>query len=255
MFELKCNNCNNNTNLSSFNDREVVCNLCGVVIVSYQIINELSYNEKSHYNIEYNTLDEKLTQYIKNICTKLDINKEYINDIVNFTQYIFKIIKKYDGTKRGNVKDGLILVCISYIYKYMNDSITVYELSKMYNIDNKYVNKAEKIILSLIHRKKIDMDKSLLLFSQQPIYYINSVIQKYNIVIDEKIKSDILYILDDIKNKNKLSQHNPISIASTSFYFVLKQNNINIDIKFISHIFNISNVTIIKSFNNLINQI
>ena len=99
------------------------------------------------------------------------------------------------------------------------------------------------------------MDKSLLLFSQQPIYYINSVIQKYNIVIDEKIKSDILYILDDIKNKNKLSQHNPISIASTSFYFVLKQNNINIDIKFISHIFNISNVTIIKSFNNLINQI
>ena len=175
--------------------------------------------------------------------------------IVNFTQYIFKIIKKYEGTKRGNVKDGLILVCISYIYKYMKNSITVYELSKIYNIDNKYVNKAEKIILSLIQRKKIDIDKSLLLFSQQPIYYINSVIQKYNIIIDDKIKSDIINVLDYIKTKNKLSQHNPISIASTTFYYVLKQHNVNIDIKFISHIFNISNVTIIKSYNNLTNQI
>ena len=57
------------------------------------------------------------------------------------------------------------------------------------------------------------------------------------------------------KTKNKLSQHNPISIASTTFYYVLKQHNVNIDIKFISHIFNISNVTIIKSYNNLTNQI
>jgi len=255
MIELKCISCDNTTNLSSFNDTEVVCNLCGVVVIAYNISNELSYDEKSHYNIEYESQDEKLSLDIKQICKNLQINNDYLNDIINFTQHIFKNVKKYDGTKRGNVKTGLILVCISYIMKYLNNSITVYELSKLLQIDNKYINKAEKIILCLIQRNKIDIDKSLLLYSQKPFYYINSVIKKHNIILDKNLLNDINNLLQDIKQNNKLMEHNARSIASATFYYVLKKHNIEIDIRFISYIFDISNVTVIKSFNNLVNQI
>ena len=59
----------------------------------------------------------KLSNYTKDLCNKLSIPDTLTPLICNIVNVVISAIKKYEGTKRARVKDGIILSCIEYVGK------------------------------------------------------------------------------------------------------------------------------------------
>lgn len=201
----------------------------------------------SYTNDEKNAY--KLVKYTKDLCNKLEITlyNDLICDTVN---NVFIAIKKDDGTKRSRVKDGIIIICIYYIYKMYDTTISMNfsnELAKKINLNHKYICRAEKIILELVNKNKISFNKEIFLNTGE-----RNIKQKKCILPDDlQIKLDDLILL--CKQKDFLIEHNPYSVHVGCLYYIIKQNNINIDISDLSKIYKLSNVTILKVTNKLIN--
>ncbi len=219
-----------------------------------------------------NTSEEKneykLLLYTKKICNSLEINSyiDYICDLVN---KVLKCVKLNDGTKRSRVKDGIIVVCIYYTYKkhnLHNYTFTLQNLAKKLDLNIKYISKAEITILELISKKKILMDRNVLLnidtsFNILPdikSQFIDHTKTKacFN-MNDNRDEIDILFndlesLLKYYENNELFNNHTPFSITVGCLYYLLKQKY-DTDVILISNIYNISNITILKIYKHLVN--
>jgi len=124
-------------------------------------------------------------------------------------------------------------------------------LTKRLSLDIKYVTRAERLILELINAKKLNIDKDLILQNLKPFdYIINTIKQKYikiNPEILDKVKS-LIEICDD---NDLLLDHTPLSIGVCCFYYILKMEKINVDIKLFAEMYDLSLVTVVKTYNKL----
>lgn len=273
---LKCTRCNNSKILE--NTYETVCNNCGLVLNSDFCSNLTSYetNEtpiiKKTYNANASKLkkmqewymwsnDEKaqykLSLYTKDLCQKLEIHETIIENICETVYKVMDAIKKQDGTKRARVKDGIILVCIQYVYTYFNENIhkpSAIDLSKKLNLDIKYITKAEKIVLELINKNPTILNKSAMVDIKKPMDYVYHVNNKYNLQISKSILDKVEYLINKCESNDILLDHTPLSIGVCCLYYILKHNNITIDLKIFSNIYNLSVVTVMKTYNKLKNN-
>jgi ribosomal protein L37E len=197
----------------------------------------------SYSNDEKNTY--KLIKYTKDLCNKLEIT--LYNDLIcNTVNNVFDAIKKDDGTKRSRVKDGIIIVCIHYIYKMYDNNIPMNFstiLAKKIDLNHKYICKAEKTIIELINKNKISFNKQI---------YLNHDIK----ISQNYLLPDELYIkLDELiqlcQKKDIITEHTPYSIHVGCLYYIIKNNNINIDIYDFSKLYKLSTITILKIYNKL----
>jgi transcription initiation factor TFIIIB Brf1 subunit/transcription initiation factor TFIIB len=201
-----------------------------------------SNNEKNEY---------KLKVCVQELCKKLKIADCLVGSIVETVILVMNVIKNNDGTKRARVKQGIILVCIHYVSKDTSTPYSYSELTKRLSLDIKYVTRAERLILELINAKKLNIDKDLILQNLKPFdYIINTIKQKYikiNPEILDKVKS-LIEICDD---NDLLLDHTPLSIGVCCFYYILKMEKINVDIKLFAEMYDLSLVTVVKTYNKL----
>lgn len=277
---FQCKNCNHIEN-----DRDDVCTNCGLMIYdniiyenhnNYDSTNDMTvlnyakknFNKNDHiYKMKVwfeNTSQEKneykLNLYTKKICETLQIDShiDYICDLVNV---VLKCIKKNDGTKRSRVKDGIIVVCIFYTHKkyhLQNYTFTLQNIAKKLNLNIKYVSKAEMLILELINKNKISMDKNILLNVNTSLNILPDIKLQFTIFNNhylnfDKNDIDLLFkkleeLLKKYDKNNLLINHAPFSISIGCLYYILKQNH-DIPIILLSKIYDISHITILKIYN------
>lgn len=268
---LKCKNCESSN--ISIGEAEFVCNDCG--LVSDQIFSStvflnnnipLSKVKNTNYNNQFSKIQKmqewfmwsndeknsyKLSNYTRDLCLKINIPEMLISNICNIVNIVMTAIKKYEGTKRARVKEGIILSCIEYVAKDNNLNISACELAKKINLDIKYVTRADRIILELINNNKLSLNKKTALNIKTPIEYILSVINKNKLDIPDIIIKKLNALIKFCETNDILIDHTPLSIGVCCFYYILKTNNIEMDIKIFADLYDLSIVTILKTFNKL----
>lgn len=193
----------------------------------------------------------KLLTYTKALCATLGIPELMVSEICATVIMVVNTIKKHDGTKRARVKDGIILTCIQYVSKETQHYMSAVDMSKKIKLDIKYVTKADNIILELINRKKLNLDRTIMFSVQSPYYYVQCVIQKHNLKIPEKVLQLVQQLINLCEANDILLDHTPLSVGVCCFYYVLQSLEIPTDFKSLTHWYDLSFVTVLKTFNKL----
>lgn len=258
-----CKNCQ--TEIKDIDDVEITCNQCGVIQnrsinFSNNVVYEIPQDIKPVFN-KYSKLQKmqewykwtndeknnyKLVNYTKNLCNKLEIHESFIDNITYIVSLVIQCIKKHDGTKRGNVKNGIILACIQY-----TTNISSLSLAKKLELDIKYVSKAETLILELISNGKLDLNKNFIDSHTNIVDDIIGIIYKHHILISSKISLELQTVINICNTFDLLTDHTPLSIGIACFYYILQKHNNYIDIKIFAEWYSISIVTITKILNKI----
>jgi hypothetical protein len=276
---FKCTSCNN----IEYNELNV-CTNCGLVkydnitdFNSHVYDNNCINNEntttqfvkKNYYtnsrlykmNVWYSwTNDEKtiykLTKYTKELCEKLEVytHLDYICDIV---AKLFTAIKKDDGTKRSRVKDGLIIMCVYYVHRSQNLNLNLnfstHSLAKKINLNSKYICKAEKIVLELINKNKVPLDKNVFFDYNKKLSNITFLKQMSIYIIPDQLYDEVDTLIKYCEKNELLIEHTPLSINIGCFYYILMKNNYDVNINDFSKNYMISCITTAKVFHKLVN--
>lgn len=260
-----CKHCLSDTILNSDN----LCYECGFSSredrISLQQVfdNNIPISVKSNFKSRINKMQEwymwsnsekneyKLKLCVQDLCKRLKIAEYLITSIVDIVILVMNAIKSNDGTKRARVKDGIILVCIHYVSKDTSTPYSYSELIKRLNLDIKYVTRAERLILELINSKKLNLDKKLVLKTQKPFDYVMNTIKKKYLKISHEILEKVQSLIEICEDNDLLLDHTPLSVGVCCFYYILKLENINIDMKLFSEMYELSLVTVVKTYNKL----
>lgn len=264
-----CKNCKSeNLNINGVN---LICYDCGLVISENHISTHQSFElqpevvQKRCFNnySRINKMQEwymwsndekniyKLKTYVKSLCQRLKITEILIDRIVDTVVMVMESIKRNDGTKRARVKDGIIVICIYYVSKDTSYPHSYMDMAKRLDLDIKYVTRAERIILELINSKKLNLKKSIVLDTLKPFDYITNTIKSKNLNINNDILKDTQTLISICEDNDLLLDHTPLSVGVCCFYYILNLNNIDINLKMFSELYDLSVVTVIKTFNKL----
>jgi transcription initiation factor TFIIIB Brf1 subunit/transcription initiation factor TFIIB len=269
-----CRNCTG-TNII-MNSEDYICNDCGLIVNENRlnscstfdniqpVTNKTSYVKYGNYsknklfkmqewymwtNEEKNTY--KLKTYVIDLCQRLKIAECLTESICNTVIMVMDSIKKNDGTKRARVKDGIIVSCIHYVSKDTSTPYCYIDLAKMLDLDIKYVTRAERIIIELINGKKLYLNKTTILDTQKPYDYVINVIKKNGLKVDQSVLGDVKVLIEICEDNDILLDHTPLSVGVCCFYYILQRRNIDIDLKVFSDLYDLSVVTVLKTYNKL----
>jgi transcription initiation factor TFIIIB Brf1 subunit/transcription initiation factor TFIIB len=253
---------------------ESVCNNCGLILNNDKEFSSYNFEEPVQYKQSYSksnnrlmkmqewmmwTNEEKteykLNKYTKELCEKLQINESIVNSVCNLVCQIMIAIKSScDGTKRSRVKDGIIIVCVYYISK---GTVMVYsyiDLAKKIELNMKYISKADKLLIELINSNKLNLSKDFMdnfFKTENPIDYVTKIIDKYELGINEHILNQLIELISICEDNDILLDHTPLSVGVSCFYYILYINNIELNVKMFSELYDLSMVTVLKTFNKL----
>lgn len=263
---LICKNCLSDNVLK---DGTFVCYDCGLTLnedrISLQQVfeNNIPISIKSNFKCRINKMQEwymwtnsekneyKLKICVQDLCKKLKIAENLIGSIVDTVILVMNAIKINDGTKRARVKDGIILACIHYVSKDTPTPYSYSELIKRLDLDIKYITKAERLILELINSNKLNLDKQLVLKTQKPFDYVMNTVKQKGLRINSDILEKVNSLIEICEDNDLLLDHTPLSIGVCCFYYILKLEKIDIDIKLFCEMYQLSVVTVIKIHNKL----
>jgi len=264
-----------------------VCTNCGLIFmnkIEYDVFDSTNMNDDNEGDIrsyfkkchnKYSKLSKmqiwytwsndeknlyKLSQYTKDLCSKLNITL-HIDYICNLVNTILYKLKDNDCSKRTRVKDGIIIVCIHYTYKknnvFVNTHFSTKTLAKSVKLDIKYITRAERSIIELMNKNKIILDKNVFFNINSPIMYIknNSVHLNLNKDTLESLYKKTEQVIDLCEKRELLMDHTPNSIGIGCFYYVLKLNNIDVELYKFSKEYKLSSVTVSKLFKKLVENI
>lgn len=267
---------------------ETVCHNCGLVNNEQEMVNISFVNpeEKEVLHRHYSTtlkfnkiikmqewfkyteeekIEYKLSCHIKLLCEKLNIKSiGCIDQITILVSKVMHAIKDdYNGPKRARVKDGIIIMCIHYISKNVNlpeiTSTSYLDFAKLINLDTKFISRADKLIMDLISRNKLVLPQEFInniLHNKKPLDYVLEIIKKYNLdknLITKNIITKIEKLIEICEDNDLILNCNPLTVGVTCFYYVLKlpENNFDIDLKLFASIYDLSIVTVLKTYNTL----
>ena len=266
-----CKNCTG-TNIITISE-DYICNDCGLILNENRLNSSSTFDNtqpvvsKGNYgsfsknklfkmqewymwsNEEKNTY--KLKTYVIELCQRLKIAECLTESICNTVIMVMDSIKKNDGTKRARVKDGIIVSCIHYVSKDTSTPYSYIELAKSLNLDIKYVTRAERIILELMNCKKLHLNKNTILDTQKPFDYVINVIKKNGLKVDQNVLDDVKVLIEICEDNDVLLDHTPLSVGVCCFYYILQRRDIDIDLKIFSDLYDLSVVTVVKTYNKL----
>jgi hypothetical protein len=75
--------------------------------------------------------------------------------------------------------------------------------------------------------------------------------KKHNFKVSPNLMLQVKRLIDICETNDILLDHTPLSTGVCCFYYILKNNNIKIDAKVFSDLYNLSSVTVMKTFNKL----
>lgn len=198
-----------------------------------KIYNNYTSQEKSDYNLRL---------YIIDLCNKLDV--VYNDQILNTVVGVINVIKKTSGSKRLKIKDSIILITLAHI-----TGKEVLDMSKLLEIENKYIYNSKKFFASIPELKEFIKTKT-------SFEYIESIFNKNKNkmllnINQQNPLGDTKKLIDYCQKRNILSESSPATIGASCLYFVIDNckdyDEFQIDILGFSKIFDVSYTTINKS--------
>lgn len=194
--------------------------------------------------------DYKLKLYIEEKTKLLEINDTIISQVVDCVIRLFTISKMLLlGTKRSKIKDSIILVLATKLATIQPRNIELFKLDR--KIDVKHITKAEKIIMEIIQK---DPNLNSILNNRNsnnsPFDIIEDKLDKITRL--QNYKNIIKKVIDIIVEHDILLDNTPMSIGVTSIYYVIQKMDIDINLKILCNLFNISVVTVSKTMQKLI---
>jgi transcription initiation factor TFIIIB Brf1 subunit/transcription initiation factor TFIIB len=257
---------------------ESVCNQCGLILNNNQEYSSYNFEEPIQHksyagggggggNSRLKKMQEwmmwtneekteyKLNKYTRELCDKLQIHDSIIHAVCNLVSQVMNAIKNScDGPKRSRVKDGIIIVCIYYISKGTSSVYSYIELAKKIELNMKYISKADKLLMELINSNNLILSKEFMsnfYKTETPIDYVTKIIDKYQLNINKKILEQVVELISICEDNDILLDHTPLSVGVSCFYYILDINNIDINVKMFSELYDLSMVTVLKTFNKL----
>ena len=146
---------------------------------------------------------------------------------------------------RGKNLESSIAACIFFACKRKNETRSLQEIAELFNLQCTEITKGCKTFLKHIKGKNVDFDFN----SSKPQDFITRYCKKLNIS-----KSHIEHANNISKNIIKLniaSIHTPLSVATGTILLLSDIYNLHITKKIISRLFNVSEVTISKTYKEL----
>ena len=204
--------------------------------------NHMPYKERSLSNILYH-IERSLKKYkiTKAIIDNAKILYKNISDL----KHISGPNKDKYIITRGINRYGIIAACAYYGAKLQGHIRTIKEIAEIFNLKIPQLTRGCRKFLNLLNNKEIIAN----IKSSQPYEFINRFSYKLNLNSEQ-----LQHAINISKNIIKLdiaSDHQPISLAAASLLLAINVFNININKKLISEIFDISEVTIIKTYKNI----
>jgi transcription initiation factor TFIIIB Brf1 subunit/transcription initiation factor TFIIB len=253
---------------------ESVCNNCGLILNNNKEFSSYHFEEPIQYKQSYSksnnrimkmqewmmwTNEEKteykLNKYTKELCEKLQIHDSIIDSVCNLVSQIMTAIKSScDGPKRSRVKDGIIIICTYYISKGTTMVYSYIDLAKKIELNMKYISKADKLLMELINSNKLNVSRNFMdnfFKTENPIDYVTKIIDKYDLGINDNILNQVIELISICEDNDILLDHTPLSVGVSCFYYILDINNIGINVKMFSELYDLSMVTVLKTFNKL----
>jgi len=207
--------------------------------------NSMPYKERSLNNV---------FKIIQKICLSNNIFKCIENDAKIMYKMISECKHKIGKNKgkfiisRGINRISIISACLYFACRKKSMALTAKEIANMFEIKTIDVNKGCKKFIKLMRIKYSDIED----------FIGNCHIEHFVLRKCKEINLKQLYIDQSIniaKNIEKYnigSSHTPYSLAAASILMVAVNNKLlSIDKKQLSHIFNISEMTILKAFKQL----
>jgi transcription initiation factor TFIIIB Brf1 subunit/transcription initiation factor TFIIB len=251
-----------------------VCSNCGLMLNNDKEFTNYNFEESVNYKPCYSSSNNrlmkmqewmmwsneekteyKLNKYTKELCEKLQITYSLIDTVCSLVSQIMKAIKNScDGPKRSRVKNGIIIVSIYYISKGTSIVYSYIELAKKIELNMKYISKADKLLMELINSNKLNLSKEFMdnfFKTENPIDYVTKIIDKYKLKINEHILNQVIELISICEDNDILLDHTPLSIGVSCFYYILDINNIEINVKMFSELYDLCMVTVLKTFNKL----
>lgn len=282
-----CNDCKNNEVITNINYGCIMCSKCNMIIskivdtnlsitdnnnddkkmtdkdsmmvnkklpeTSTSSILKGFYSKNIQRILVWNAIEyiEKKRRIFYELIQKICKNNNYSKCVEETTTIIYNQV--YDATingekntiLRGDNYTSLIANIFFLACKYNKVVVTTKEISKIFNIKKTDMKRGHKILLELAKLKKFNIN--FLPFTTEDF-----IIKYFHMLNLNEIMLD--YTIKIAKNVLKIKiakSHNPESIAIGVLFLVLNIKNINISKKTISDKFQISQVTISKTYNKI----
>jgi transcription initiation factor TFIIIB Brf1 subunit/transcription initiation factor TFIIB len=278
----KCENCDSDDFINE--DGMIVCQNCGTmknILIDYKqewrfygaddtkgdptrcgnIINQL-FPESSLGTVIYGNGYEKLKQlnnwnimtYKERILLRIFKQLQEKADIgllplcvIDRAKVMYKLICN-DNIKRGKSRNGLIGACIYYSCKDKNLPLSMYEISKIFNLKLKNITYGCKQFNELMLVNNIDYSKK-----SEPIKEFNYIDKFCNkLGINSHYKEKILYTSDISIRLGITIELTPQTIAIGSIILISDKYNLNIDKNKLLDISGLSRTTMDKVYKKLL---
>ena len=282
--KLYCNDCNSSNVAEDTNNGIIICTLCGCVITNLidTAMEWVNYTDESkkistHGFTTINTLlpNASMSSMIKGKCPK-GMRSIHIRGYMPYEERrlskSFKIIQqkcesghipkcveddvkiflnnfiKVDEGKsknllfRGPNMTGILSACMYYACKKNKIARTPKEISELFQVKISKVTKGIKMFGKYSKIKNILITDQLI----TPEQFIMRFCDKLG--IKNQYINEALCIVNNINKIEIATEHNPVSIATGAIFLMIYMNKLNISRKYISLIFNVSLVTISKTF-------
>lgn len=277
----KCNKCNSINIIKNTVDGTYVCTKCGLILEGTLVNSSCwsidgSYDHSSNmndiltntvsYNNNYRGMMRTLYKWysltpeerslnivfnkIRDICKNGNIDKCIEDDAKIMYKYIDG--HKYDGKKkilRAKNRSGTIAGVVMHACKRKGEPRSPKEIAKMAGLKYPAVTKGYKIFITLLN----DIDKNKI-FDINIFNTSEDFVKRFchEINIDDNKMKQACIISNNIYKLGVVSDHVNSSIASASILLMAELNNINIPKKILENKFNISMVTISKTYKKII---
>lgn len=167
----------------------------------------------------------------------------FSHKVVTDSVYLYKEIYNKLDIRRGDNKTGMVAACVYFAAKNNNADKSPKQIAKIMDVDISSFNKCAKIYIETLGDSKNKKTKS----SNFTESYCNTLNISY------KIKKTVHKICNIIDNYDILNCF-PHNACLGVIIFTCKEMEIDIDIKKTCKLFNVSPMTIIKIYKNILSE-
>lgn len=146
---------------------------------------------------------------------------------------------------RGTRRQGLIVACIFYACLRKGQTRSPKELAKIAGLKDNDITKGCKTFIKLLKCKKMEYE----LKSSMPEHFVPRFCKQLH--IKNEYVDQVLSIVRNIQKLNIASVHTPLTVAISGIVLMIENNNLAITRKDIATKFQISEVTIIKTYKKI----
>lgn len=200
-----------------------------------------SKEEKSQY---------KVAQYIEEKCNQLCLPTNVCKHVVDMVGQVLKSCKDVEeGQKRSRVKDGIIVMCAFYVCKDSGIDRSYTEFAVKLGLDMKYITRADKLLLSLVHKGTLKFPVSVHT-TLEPMQCIDAKLGVLNL---RDHAHAIKRIIDISMDNDILIDNTPLSVGVGCLYYYVVTRGLleRVQMQVLCDTFGISAVTVTKTYNKM----